>query len=76
MAPRVDKKICGICKKVIFIPGEEYCILAQYKQDNKLQGQGHYHVQCFKEKYLLNNSVNTMLDRTNKLLAKAEGIYS
>ena len=74
MAPRVQKQICGICKKVIFIPGDEYCILSQFKADNKLKGEGYYHVTCFKEKYIQQTNVTTMLERTNRLLAKAEVI--
>lgn len=67
-------KKCGVCKEVILLE-QDYCTLIQYKKDNIKQSEGYYHVQCFKEKYLLNNSVQDMLDKTNKLLAKAEGIY-
>lgn len=75
MPPKVDKKICGICGKVIFIPGDEYCVLTQYKKDNKLQGEGYYHVSCFRDKYIAKSNVDKMVERTNRLLAKAEGIY-
>ena len=76
MVSKVDKKVCGICKKIIFIPGDEYCILSQFNSKNKATGQGYYHVTCFKEKYIQQTNVTSMLERTNRLLAKAEGIYS
>lgn len=77
MPPRINKQMCGICKKIIFIPGDEYCILSQYKKDNKLQGEGYYHVQCFRETHLqtqnLKAQAENMLARTFKVLEKVEG---
>jgi len=73
---KVNKEMCGICKKIIVIPGEEYCILAQYKRDNTLTNTGTYHIQCFREKFMTNNNVNQLIERTTKLLSKAELAYT
>jgi len=60
-------KHCGICKVNIVCPGEEYCALEQFDENNKSLGIANYHVICFKEKFL---SQGMILNKTMNLLNK------
>lgn len=65
-------KLCLICKKKIIVGEEEYCKLIQYYKDGKLYNEGFYHVYCFSERFLRKFQVDNLVERTNKLLQKAE----
>lgn len=67
-----NKPICGICNQNIIIPGEEFCILIQYKKNGELYKSMHYHVNCFKERFLANRKVDELTNRAMNLLSKAE----
>lgn len=67
---------CGICNKEIIIPGQEYCILTQYSDDDEQKSQGYYHVECFRQKYLYKVQADQLMERTMRLLNKTEARLS
>lgn len=76
MAKENKAKICNICKKEIITPGDEYCILSQYKKDGKLHDSAYYHVSCFVERYMVKSQLDELMGRTMKVLQQAEARFS
>lgn len=66
---------CGICNLSILIPGEEYCNLTQYTKENKFYKEMFYHVKCFADRYIAKNKADVLMEKTMKLLNKAESRF-
>ena len=64
----MKKKKCNICKKEIK-GGEAYCTLIEYDREWDERSIGHYHLKCYREKFLLQvGQANHLLDKANKLM--------
>lgn len=72
-----ESKNCGICQLPILIPGEEYVDVAQYAKDGKHFKTGSYHLNCFKERYLINKKVEregmAILSKAKNMLNQVAG---
>lgn len=67
-------KICNICNLAIN-DKNEYAEFLHYKKEGSILSQAYYHIQCFRERFIIPNIKTAMvLDKANKIMDRIAAV--